>query len=339
MKKSIILFALAFFFLSFGIIYAQRGSVRADIVNVRIASSLPRNSDWGRALDRLASDWARVTNNQVRAVVSHDGREGSESRMLSSLSSDAIQVAVLTSSGIAEVCPEVMCLSVPFFIRNNNELDLVLQNIQPVLESYVRNEFIVIAWSKGGWVYLFSKELVLTPDDLRRQRLATSPGLNDMNTTFRTMGFQLVETDIVSIGTRLASNMLNAIYMIPAAIAPMQLHRNLNHLLDLPIAPIMGAIIMNRVTWNKISPAYQQEIIKVTQRMAAEFDSSMARTEANALSAMGRDGLNVNKPSQAQRDIWFADIHRLTPSLVGTVFNRDLYNRISDILERSRSGR
>jgi len=339
MKKSIILFTLVFFFLSLGIIYAQRGSARADVVNVRIASSLPRNSDWGRALERLASDWARVTNNQVRAVVSHDGREGSETRMLTSLSSDAVQVVVLTSAGIAEICPEVMCLSVPFLIRNNTELDLVLQNIQPVLESHVRNEFVVIAWSKGGWVYLFSKEMVLTPDDLRRQRLGTSPGLNEMNTTFRTMGFQLVETDLSSIGTRLASNMLNSIYMIPAAIAPMQLHRSLNHLLDLPIAPIMGAIVMNRVTWNKISQPYQQEILKVTQRIAAEFDSSMARTESSAISAMSRDGLSVNKPSQVQQEIWYSDIQKATPSLVGSVFNRDLYNRINDILERSRSGR
>ena len=339
MKKSIILFTLVFFFFSLGIIYAQRGSARADVVNIRIASSLPRNSDWGRALERLASDWARVTNNQVRAVVSHDGREGSESRMLSSLSSDAIQVAVLTSAGIAEICPEVMCLSFPFLIRDNAELDLVLQNVQPVLEGHVKSDFVIIAWSKGGWVYLFSKEIVLTPDDLRRQRLGTSPGLNDLNTVFRTMGFQLVETDLSSLGTRLASNMLNAIYMIPAAIAPMQLHRSLNHLLDLPIAPIMGAIVMNRVTWNKLNQAHQQEILRATQRIAAEFDSSMARTESGALSAMSRDGLSVNKPSQAQRDIWNADIQKAIPSLLGTVINRDLYNRINDILVRSRSGR
>ena len=339
MKKSFILFTLAFFFLSIGLIYAQRVSARSEVINVRIASSLPRNSDWGRALERLASDWGRAKNNQVRAVVSHDGREGNESKMLSSLSSDAIQVAVLTSAGIAEICPEVMCLSLPFFIRNNTELDLVLKEVQPVLEGHVRNEFVVIAWSKGGWVYLFSKERVLTPNDLRQQLLGTSPGLNEMNTTFTKMGFKLVETDLSTIGTRLASNRLNAIYMIPAAIAPMQLHRSLNHLLDLPIAPIMGAIVMNRVTWNKISQDFQQEILKATQRIANEFDASMARTEASAISAMNRDGLSVNKPSQAQQDTWFSDIQGAIPELVGTVFNRDLYNRMNDILVRSRNRR
>jgi TRAP-type C4-dicarboxylate transport system substrate-binding protein len=340
MNKRIVFFAFTFFFFfSFGMAYAQRGSARGDVVNIRIASPLPRSSDWGRALDRLASDWEKVTGNQVRAIVSHDGREGSEAKMLSSLSSDAIQVAVFTSAGVAEICPAVMNLSIPFMIKNEAEFDLVLENILPLLDSRVKNEFVIIAWSKGGWVYMFTKEKVLTPDDLRKQRIGTSPDLRDMNTVFRTMGFQLVEADLVTIGTRLASNAVNAIYIIPAAVAPMQLHRSLNHMLEIPIAPIMGAIVMNRVTWNKLSQTNQQEIIRTTRKLAQEFDASGVKTEANAIAAMGRDGLSVNIPSRMQQDMWSNELTNSIPSIVGTIFDRELYNRINEILEKSRSGR
>jgi TRAP-type C4-dicarboxylate transport system substrate-binding protein len=340
MNKRTVLFVFTiFFFFSLCAVYAQRGSARGDVVNIRIASPLPRSSDWGRALDRLAADWERVTQNQVRAIVNHDGREGGEAKMLSSLSSDAIQVAVFTSAGVSEICPAVMNLSVPFMIRNESEFDLVLENMIPVLDNSVKRDYVVLAWSKGGWVYIFTKEKVLTPDDLRRQKIATSPELSDMNAVFRVMGFQLVETDMVSIGTKLASNAVNAIYLIPAVIAPMQLYKSLNHMLEIPIAPIMGAIVMNRVTWNKLSPAHQQEIIRSTRRVAAEFDASVVRTEANAISAMGRDGLSVNRPNQAQQDMWSNDMKNTIPSVVGPVFDRDLYNRINSILERARSGR
>jgi len=340
MNRRRVLFIFTIFFLfSLCAVYAQRGSARGDVVNIRIASPLPRSSDWGRALDRLAVDWERVTQNQTRVVVSHDGREGSEARMLSSLSSDAIQVAVFTSAGVSEICPAVMNLSIPFMIRNEAEFDLVLENILPLLDTRVKKDYVVISWSKGGWIYIFTKEKVLTPDDLRKQRLATSPDLNDMNTVFRVMGFQLVETDIVSLGTKLASNAVNAIYLIPAVIAPMQLHKSLNHMLEVPIAPIMGAIVMNRVTWNKLSPDNQQEILKATRRVAAEFDASMVKTEAAAIAAMGRDGLSVNKPNQAQQDMWNNEVENVLPSLVGSIFDHDLYNRINDILEKARSGR
>jgi len=300
---------------------------------------LPRSSEWGRALDRMASDWEKATNNSVRVVVSHDGREGDEAKMISSLYSNAIQVGVFTSAGMADICPAVMNLSIPFMIKNETELDLVLNDMLPLISNRVKKDFVVLAWSKGGWVYIFSKEKVLTPDDLRKQRLSTSPELRDMNTVFRTMGFQLVETDFTNMGTKLASNAINAIYIIPAGVAPLGLHKNLSHMLDVPIAPILGAIVMNRVTWNKISSENQQKIVEATKKIALEFDASVLKTEANAITAMGKDGLTINKPNQAQQDMWSNEVKNTMPSLVGSIFDRDLFNRLNNILEKARSGK
>ncbi|WP_461256121.1 TRAP transporter substrate-binding protein DctP [Treponema sp. R80B11-R83G3] len=340
MNKKAVLFVLTFFFFfSLCAVYAQRGSAKADVVNIRFASPLPRSSDWGRALDRMASDWEKATNNQVRVIVSHDGREGDESKMISSLSSNAIQAGVFTSAGMADICPAVMNLSIPFMIKSEAELELVLKDMLPLITNRVKKDFVVLTWSRGGWIYIFSKEKVLTPDDLRKQRISTSPELRDMNTVFRTMGFQLVETDFTNMGTKLASNAINAIYIIPASVAPLGLHKNLSHMLNVPIAPILGAIVMNSVTWNKISPANQQEIIKATSKIAVEFDASVAKTEANAIAAMGNDGLSVNKPNQAQQDMWSNEIKNTVPSLVGSIFDRDLFNRLNSILEKARSGK
>jgi len=338
-KRTILFIFLIFFVFSLCTVYAQRGSARGDVVNIRIASPLPRSSDWGRALDRLAADWEKGTQNQVRVVVSHDGREGSEARMLSSLSSNVIQAAVFTSAGVSEICPAVLNLSVPFMIKNDAELDLVLQSMIPIFNSRVKNDYVIISWSKGGWIYIFTKEKILTPDDLRRQRLATSPDLREMNAVFRVMGYQLVETDIVSTGTKLASNAVNAIYIIPAVVAPMQLYKSLNHMLELPIAPIMGAIVMNRVTWNKLSPESQQEIVRATSRVAQEFDASVVRTEANAIAAMGKDGLSVNKITPAQQVLWNNEVKNNMNSIIGPIFDRDLYNQMNAILEKARSGK
>jgi len=152
------------------------------------------------------------------------------------------------------------------------------------------------------------------------------------------MGYNLVESDLVNTGTKLASNAVNAIYLIPEAIAPMQLHKSLSHMLDVPIAPIMGAIVMNRVTWNKLSPANQQAVLNVTRKIAADFDASGVKTEANAIAAMGKDGLSVNKPSQAQQDMWTNDVKNNLPSL-WSIFDRDIFNRINNLLEKARSGK
>lgn len=320
-------------------VFAQRGSLRSETIQIRFASVLPRNSDFGRNLDRMAAEWARVTNNAVNVTVSHDGREGNEQDMVTGLSNNSIQAALFSSSGVAEICPAVVTMSVPFLIKSNNELDAVLGEVSPVLNTKVHNDFVVIAWAKAGWLYIFTKEPVFTPSDLRRQRISTSAELKDMNFAFRTMGFQLVESDMLSLGTKLASGAINAIYFIPTAIAPLQLHRHLNHMLDLPIGPVLGAVVVNRVTWNRLTSEQQRAIIESTRRTVVEFNASIPRSEAAAISAMNRDGLSVNKPTSQQEALWTTELDSSVTSLIGTVFDRDIYQRIIAVLDKVRSGR
>jgi len=333
-------FAILCLFFTLLPVNAQRGGrSQGDALEIRLASPMPRNSDWGRTLDRMAAEWAQATNNEVRLRILHDGVEGGDTKVLSSLSANNIQAALLTSFGLTSICPAIMTLSIPFMIKNDAELELALKEAKPYLEAQAsRTNFAVVAWSRGGWVNMFSKDAVFVPDDLRRQRIATSPESDDMNMAFKNMGFNLVETNMMDIGTRLANNMINAFYQTPAAVAPMGLHKSLKHMLDMPLAPFLGAIVINRVTWNKISADRQKELIRITQRIADEFDVTMPKIANNAVTVMSRDGLNVNKPNSAQQDIWRAEMNKAILPLLGTTFDRDLYQRINATLEKARSG-
>jgi TRAP-type C4-dicarboxylate transport system substrate-binding protein len=114
-------------------LFAQRGGRAAEVLEVKLGSPLPRESPWGRALDRLAGEWSRVTNGQVRLNIRHGGIEGNEDRMLLSLASDNLQIAIFTSFGLSQVNPAVLTLSAPFLIRNERELDAVLAELQAEL--------------------------------------------------------------------------------------------------------------------------------------------------------------------------------------------------------------
>jgi TRAP-type C4-dicarboxylate transport system substrate-binding protein len=117
------------------------------------------------------------------------------------------------------------------------------------------------------------------------------------------------------------------------------MHRTLVNMLDLPIAPFMGAIIINRATWNRLTPEQQRDVSRASQRIATEFDRTVPRISANAVAMMQRDGLKVNKVTSAQETQWRSLVDAAMPSLLGTMFDRDIYNRINAILERSRRGR
>jgi TRAP-type C4-dicarboxylate transport system substrate-binding protein len=336
MKKSTILF-LALFSLLPALVFAQRGSRPLE---VRLASFMPRNSPWGQCLMRIEAEWKKVTDNTVILRVIHDEQEGNEAKVLSSLSANSNQAALFTSFGLNDICPSIMTLSAPFFIRNNSELDLAFQKVRSSLEAQINgNNFVVLAWSQGGWVNIFSTDPVFVPSDLRNLKIATNPDATKLNTAFRVMGFRLVETDMTAMPTKLANDVINAVYQNPASIAYNGLHKDrLKNMLDMPIAPFMGAIVINRVTWNKISPDHQRRLLEVTQRIASEFDSTMPRMVTSAVSMMQRDGLKVNKPSPAQERLWQAEIQKAMPSLLGATFDPILYETINEMLKKSRNG-
>ncbi|MDR0656990.1 MAG: TRAP transporter substrate-binding protein DctP [Treponema sp.] len=344
MKKLKLMIALMLFLLVTIGGFAQRGGrSQGESLVVKIASPLPQSSSWGRTLDKIAFEWNRITNGQVRLNVRHNGVEGGEGKMLISLSSNTIQAAIFTSFGLSAISPEIMTLSAPFLIRNEEELDIVLETLRDDLETRINSTgYFIIAWSKAGFVNVFSKDPVFVPDDLRKQKIATNADAPDLNTAFKTMGFQLVETDIVDVGNKLATGNIMAVYQNPAGVAAYQLHTYLKNMLSVNIAPILGGIIINQVTWKKIgelNPQYQREILRVTRRIAAELDASMPKTTADAINTMCRGGLKVNQPTPAQEQVWFDDVERVIPLLLGTTFDRNIYQNINAILSRHRNKR
>jgi len=342
MRRIFILF-IVLLLLGVPTLFAQRGGRAMETLEVKLASPLPKESPWGRTLDRIAVEWNRITNGQVRLNVRHGGVEGSESKMHLSLASDIIQAAVFTSFGLDAIEPSVMTLSAPFLIRNEAELSAVMREVQGDLERKINSgKYFMLAWSKSGFVNIFSIGQVLTPDDLKRMKIASNTEAADMNTAFKTMGFQVVESEWGDIGNKLNAGTVVACYQNPAAIAAFQLHTILKNMLQVNIAPVLGGIVLNQVTWKKIgdlNPRYQTELLNATRKIAEEFDASLQKTVNDAIQTMSRAGLKVNQPSATQAQLWYSEMERVVPSLLGTAFDRDLYNRVNSILVRYRGGR
>ncbi|MDR3304169.1 MAG: TRAP transporter substrate-binding protein DctP, partial [Treponema sp.] len=130
-------------------------------LTIKLASIVPENTPWGTALNRMASEWATISRGEVELVVYHGGVRGEEGAMLQQLKSNAIQAGVFSSMGLNLISSDMMTLSTPLLIRNNQELDAVLTELKPVLEQHIKDQrFFMLTWAKVGWVKVFSKTQV-----------------------------------------------------------------------------------------------------------------------------------------------------------------------------------
>ncbi|MDR2363770.1 MAG: TRAP transporter substrate-binding protein DctP [Spirochaetaceae bacterium] len=327
---SLIILTLLFLIASPHVLYGQRQRK----LTINLASSLPRNSPWGRTLDRIAAEWSRTTNGEVNLHILHQ-YPGSEGDYLMKLRQDKIQAAIFTSIALNSVTPEVMALSIPFLIRNNAELDAVLQEVRPIFNSRIEEAgYINMVLVKAGWVKIFSRSPVYTPDDLRRLKVGTNPDEQEIIDAFRTMGFQMVRVATTDVAQRLNSGMIDAIYQSPISVSAFQLYRVAKHMSTVNLAPFMGGVLMSKTAWARIPPQYQEPLREIVRQAGAEIENSFQRGEEEAIATMRQNGVSINQASPQQEQEWYREITRYIPDLVNrNVFHREMYERIQGILQ------
>ncbi|MDR2521786.1 MAG: TRAP transporter substrate-binding protein DctP [Spirochaetaceae bacterium] len=318
-------------------VFSQKNPAKKTLV-IKLASLAPEATPWGAALNELALAWSKATGGDVELRVYHNGMAGSEEDVLRKLKQNQLQAAVFTSLGMSQVSPAIMTLSVPFFIRTDAELNAVLGAIRGDLEAGIEQAgFKTIAWSKIGWVNFFSRNPVFTPQDLKKQKLASDSTLTAFNDAFSSMGYQLVLATSNDIIMFLNSRRIDALYQSPINVATTQAFGIAKNMANIKVAPFMGGIVMNDVTWRHIPEKYRSRLLALSAKTVANNEASIGALEDRAITEMKKHGLVVNDLTDAQREEWYADVNRVIPSLLGKTFDRDIYQKIDGILKTTRS--
>ena len=309
-------------------------------ITIKMASPIPENTPWGRFFNQVSADWARITNGEVELIVYHNGVAGTEKDVVRSLRLNQLQAAVLSTFGLYEVTPEIMTLSCPFLIRNDDELDVVLASLKNELEEKINSKgYFTLAWSRVGWVKFFSKSPIYVPADLKRQRLGTNADQEELNQIFKTMGFQMIPVARNDILVALNSSMVDAVFQSPVAVGSTQIFGLAKNMASINVAPFLGAVVFNQRAWRAIPDRYKPQMIDVVRRNEAALDRAIREMERDLINTMGNYGLVVNQLSPAQEQLWYDEIGKIMPNLVGTYFDRGIYNRIESILRQHRAGR
>jgi TRAP-type C4-dicarboxylate transport system substrate-binding protein len=313
--------------------FAQRKTV------IKLVSLVPQNTPWSDLLNRMASEWYKATNGEVELVIYHN-IQASEADVLRQLNMNQIQAAMLSTFGLKLITPAIMTLSCPFLIRDNGELDIVLNALKPDIEKQISDKgYFTLAWSKIGWVRFFSKSPVFVPEDLKRQKLGTSETEPELMDAFKAMGYHMVPVAMNQILVSLSGGQIDAVYQSAVNAGGLQVFGLAKNMASIQVAPFLGAILLNQRAWRSIPDAYKPELLRITKKLEAELDTSVQALENDVIQTFVNYGLVINQVSPEQEQLWYTDVNRAMPSLVGPVFDKAMYERIDALLRAHRAGR
>jgi TRAP-type C4-dicarboxylate transport system substrate-binding protein len=249
---------------------------------------------WDNALQQMRADWQTGTAGRVQGLVYPSGQQGDERTVLLKLKSGTLDGAALVLPGLCAIDDVFNVFSIPYFFESYDELAYVLDRMTPRLRERLETRgFVLLAWGHAGWIRVFSVSPVRTLDDLRALRMFTSSGSERMVQVHRRHGLKPIALAETQILTGLTSGMIEAVPTTPTAVLFFQWYTRARYMLDVPVAPLLGAILVTRKAWQSIGEADRAVVAEAARRLGDRLEREIPKHDDESVRAMRARGLEV----------------------------------------------
>jgi TRAP-type transport system periplasmic protein len=308
-------------------------------VRINLGTLAPRGSVYHKSLQAMAEAWRQAPGGGVRLVIYPDGTQGGETDMVKLMRVGSLQAGLLTAVGLADIEPGVGGLQdIPMVFNSLEESEKVTEQVRPTLEKRLAEKgFVVLFWGDAGWVHYFSKEPVITPDDLRRMKIFVWAGSPEQVSIMRHQGYTPVPLETADILPGLQTGMITAAPLAPIFALAAQVDLRAPHMLNLNWAPLVGACVIKKDVWEKIPAASREALMAAAARAGTEIRQGSRKESTEAIAAMQKRGLTVHDLSPDLVERWRQEAEKTYPEIRGRIVPPEIFDEVRQRVEAYRS--
>ena len=263
-------------------------------VTVKLASLAPDGSVWDLAIEEMGADWAEVTDGRVRLRVYPGGVAGDEPDVVRKMRIGQLQAAALTVGGLNEIDDAFRVFSIPMFFDSYEELYFVLDRMTPELSRRLDEKgYVLLNWAHAGWVHLFSTRPVTSIEQLKATKLFVGAGDDRAVQWWKNSGYRPVPLATTDILTGLQTGMVEALPSPPLAALLLQWYKQAPHMLDLGLAPLVGATIVQKRVWQQIDEADRRRLLAAAAELGETLEREVPGQDRDSVAEMEKRGLEV----------------------------------------------
>jgi len=254
------------------------------------------------AMESLGKKLETATNGRIKMQMFPGAVLGQEKEAVEQTQLGAIQIARISLGVIGPIVPEVNVFNMPFVFRDVAHMRKVIDGevgadlLDKVSKSSAR--LVALGWMDGGSRSLYTKKPVRSPADLKGQkiRMMGNPLFVD---TMNAMGGNGISMAYGEVFTSLQTGVIDGAENNPPSYftanhytTPAKYYAQTNHLI------IPEIFVMSKVTWDKLTPADQALVKKLSREAQMEqrvlWDKSVEDYSAK-LKAAGVEFINVDQ--------------------------------------------
>jgi TRAP-type C4-dicarboxylate transport system substrate-binding protein len=309
-------------------------------IRIRIGTAAPEGSIWHEVLQQMEQDWERIAPDRLNVTIYPGGSQGDEAAMLGRVRTGLLQGVALSGAGLSQADDGVSALLVPMMLASWEELDYVWERLTPTLEQRLEREgFVVLNWGDVGWVYFFTKRPARTPDDVRGMRLFTSAGDPETERLYREFRFNPVPMSVTDMLPNLVTGVIDAFSVPPLFALADQSFSQAPHLLDMKWAPLVGATLIRRDTWEQIPEDLRPRLLQAAREAAERRREEIRLLGDSSIDVMKDNGLGITPVDRRLRRLWRTEAENAWDAMRGTMAPAGLFDEVLRLRARFRSAK
>jgi TRAP-type C4-dicarboxylate transport system substrate-binding protein len=259
-------------------------------IRLQLATMAPAGSVWDRQLRKLATEWQK--SDRVRIEIFPNGSLAPEDEVAETIRRPrpTPQIAALSAVGLSQIDSAFSVFGTPFFFESYDELNAVLDAVTPMLRKRLDERGLVhLAWGHVGWAHMFTTRPVRTLDELKKLPIWTSGDVTTIN-WYRSQGFTVVQSSLSELTLNVKSGKIGAIPTSPLLANYQQWYLNTKYMLDVRIAPIIGAIVVAKPTWEGLAEGDRAAFRRAAEQMERELETAVPEQDRTTVDIMQRNG-------------------------------------------------
>jgi TRAP-type C4-dicarboxylate transport system substrate-binding protein len=316
-------------------------SVWAADKQLRIGTLAPKNSLYHRQLMELGEVWRTAQGGSAKYLIYPDGSQGGETELARRMRIGQLQGALLSVVGLREIEPSIGALqTMPLLFKSWDEVDYVREKMRPAMEKrFLDKGFVILAWGDAGWVRFFSKEPAFRPDDFKKMKFFAWGSESEQQSIMKNLGYTPVPLETSDILPSIQTGMINVVPSTPYFALASQVYTMAPHMLDMNWAPIVGALVVTKKAWDEMTPEVQAVVRTAGEKAGLKMRTQARQEVDEAVEAMKKRGLVVNRPTPEQMREWTDLADKLYPRIRGTLVPTDIFDEVFAHLKTYRAGR
>jgi TRAP-type transport system periplasmic protein len=311
--------------------------VAAEPLTIKFATIAPEGTPWMNLMEEMNDELRRRTNDQVTFRFYPGGVAGDERDVWRKIRINQLHGGAFSGFGLGEIVPEVRVLELPLLFRHAAEADHVAGALlERFTEALAHKGYMLLGLNEAGAVHIFSQHAMHSKTDMGRAKMWSWQGDPVPVALFKAYGITPVPLTLPDVLPALQSGLIDTFYGPPLAILALQWFTKARYFSAAPITYVMGALVLSKQQWEKLSPEQQALVRDTVTKYNAKIVATMRRHQQKALTLLPTLGLQSVTMSDEEMAFLRQASAGVSEEFVGKLYSRELLDQVIRLRDQYR---